>query len=65
MNTKPEVTNYRRTLSRKVVTVTGVANEDEAIAVAFAHTGETMSSLFNVYVEFIPSGTFVVNLCTD
>lgn len=65
MNTKPEVTNYRRTPSRKVVTVTGVANETEAIEAALAFTGETHGSLFNIYCDFLPTTTFVVNLCTD
>ena len=60
-----QVTNYRRTLSRKIVTVTGVANENEALDVALAYTNETMSSLFNHSVVYLPPTTFVVTLCTD
>jgi len=65
MNTKPEVTNVRRTPSRKVVTVVGAANKDEAEAVALAYTGETYARLYNVYTEYRPTTTFIVNLCTD
>lgn len=65
MNTKPEVINYRRTPSRKVVTVTGVANAAEAEIVALDYTGETRGRLYNIYTDYLPTTTFVVNLCTD
>lgn len=60
-----KVTNYRRTLSRKIVTVEGTNNPDDAVTFAMSHTGETYGSLFSIFTTEAAPGIYVVTLCTD
>lgn len=61
----PEVTNYRRTTTRKIVTVSGATDSDVAVETAMNHTNERYSSLFAIFTAELGDGCFLVTLCTD